>query len=85
MPKIQEMLDKIPTPASGATCMEKSGWLPLGFDDLCRDIMSVILKDHMSKYGQTDGDSAQSGDSDDNFDDDGDDMDQPVDDSSDIE
>lgn len=90
VPKIQEMLDKIPTPASGATCNEKSGWLPLGFDDLCRDIMSVIIKDHVSKYGftsaeQTDVDSAHSGDSDDNFEDDTEEMDQQVDDSSDIE
>lgn len=81
------MLDKIPTPASGATCNEKSGWLPLGFDDLCRDIMSGIIKDHVSKYGftsaeQTDIDSAES---DDNFEDDEEDMDQQVDDSSDIE
>lgn len=40
--------------------------------------MSVIFKDHMLKYGQTDGDSAQSDDSDDNFEDNFDDMDQPV-------
>ncbi len=90
VPKIQEMLDKIPTPASGAACNEKSGWLPLGFDDLCRDIMSGIIKDHVSKYGfssseQTDVDSAHSGDSDDNYDDDIDDTDQPVDDGSDDE
>lgn len=83
VPKIQEMLDKIPTPASGATCNEKSGWLPIGFDDLCRDIMSVIIKEHVSKYGFVD--SVHSGDSDDNFDDDTEDMDQQVDDGSDIE
>lgn len=86
VPKIQEMLDKIPTPASGATCNEKSGWLPLGFDDLCRDIMSVIIKDHVSNYGPsnsepTDMDSVHSGDSDDNFEYDADDMDQQIDDS----
>lgn len=87
VPKIQEMLDKVPTPANGATCNEKSGWLPQGFDDLCRDIMSVIIKDHITKYGfntteQIDLDSA---DSDDNFEDDTEDMDQQMDDSSDID
>lgn len=53
--------------------------------------MSVIIKDHVSKYGftsteQTDLDSGQSGDSDDNFEDDTEDVDlQQADDSSDIE
>lgn len=44
MPRIQEMLDKIPTPLSGATCNEKSGWLPAGFDDQCREILTGIVK-----------------------------------------
>lgn len=44
VPQIQEMLDKIPTPLSGATCNEKSGWLPTGFDDQCREILTGIVK-----------------------------------------
>lgn len=38
------MLDKIPTPLSGATCNEKSGWLPANFDDQCREILTDIVK-----------------------------------------
>lgn len=38
------MLDKIPTPRSGAVCNEKTGWLPIGFDDQCRDIMLQVLR-----------------------------------------
>lgn len=34
------MLDKIPTPISGATCNEKTGWLPPNFDDNCREILT---------------------------------------------
>lgn len=44
VPQIQEMLDKIPTPLSGATCNEKSGWLPTSFDDQCREILTDIVK-----------------------------------------
>ncbi|KAJ6645869.1 General transcription factor 3C polypeptide 5 [Pseudolycoriella hygida] len=89
VPKIQEMLDKIPTPSSGATCNEKSGWLPLGFDDLCRDIMSGIIKEHVLKYGftsaeQTDNDSGDS-DADDNYGDETEDLDQQINDSSDVD
>lgn len=44
VPRIQEMLDKIPTPLSGAVCSEKSGWLPATFDEQCRTIMVDIVK-----------------------------------------
>ncbi len=57
IPKIQEMLYKIPTPLSGATCNEKRGWLPTGFIDECRNIMSDIaqknLKNEFSKKHET--------------------------------
>lgn len=43
VPKIQEMLDKIPTPLSGATCNEKTGWLPPNFDDNCREILTETI------------------------------------------
>lgn len=43
MPQIQEMLDKIPTPLSGATCNEKTGWLPPNFDDNCRAILTRTI------------------------------------------
>lgn len=37
------MLDKIPTPLSGATCNEKTGWLPPNFDDNCREILTETI------------------------------------------
>lgn len=46
VPKIQEMLEKVPSPINGARLNEKTGWLPLGFDDQCREIMLDILKKH---------------------------------------
>lgn len=45
MPKIQEMLDKIPTPLSGAICNEKTGWLPPNFDDNCREILTETINE----------------------------------------
>lgn len=47
VPKIQEMLDKIPTPLSGAVCNEKSGWLPARFDDLCREIITEDIREQL--------------------------------------
>lgn len=43
IPKIKEMLEKIPTPLSGATCNEKTGWLPPNFDDNCREILNEAV------------------------------------------
>lgn len=48
MPKIQEMLDKIPSPLSGAACNEKTGWLPPNFDDNCRELLSETIIELMS-------------------------------------
>lgn len=45
VPKIQEMLDKIPTPLSGAICNEKTGWLPPNFDDNCREILTETINE----------------------------------------
>lgn len=45
VPKIQEMLDKIPTPMSGAICSEKMGWLPPNFDDNCREILTETINE----------------------------------------
>lgn len=45
VPKIQEMLDKIPTPLSGAICNEKTGWLPPNFDDNCREILTEMINE----------------------------------------
>lgn len=39
------MLDKIPTPLSGAICNEKTGWLPPNFDDNCREILSETINE----------------------------------------
>lgn len=37
------MLEKIPTPLSGAACNEKTGWLPPNFDDNCREILNEAV------------------------------------------
>lgn len=42
------MLDKIPTPLSGATCNEKTGWLPPNFDDNAREILSHTIMEMMA-------------------------------------
>ncbi|XP_055683661.1 general transcription factor 3C polypeptide 5 [Lutzomyia longipalpis] len=46
VPKIQEMLEKLPGPLYGTTCSEKSGWLPPGFEVQCREIMNELLREH---------------------------------------
>nr|XP_019554547.2 general transcription factor 3C polypeptide 5 [Aedes albopictus] len=44
VPRIQQMLEKIPTPTmGGAACDEKTGWLPPRFDEQCRDILTDIV------------------------------------------
>lgn len=45
MPKIQEMLDKIPSPLTGAMCNERTGWLPTGFDSQVRQVVSNAIRD----------------------------------------
>ncbi|XP_030377277.1 general transcription factor 3C polypeptide 5 [Scaptodrosophila lebanonensis] len=51
--KIQDMLEKIPTPLTGAICNERTGWLPPNFDSLAREIVcatiSEILRNHYRK------------------------------------
>lgn len=47
IPKIQEMLQKIPTPISGVLCNEKRGWLPGRFIEECRDTLSEIAQSNM--------------------------------------
>lgn len=49
IPKVQEMLEKIPNPLSGAVCNEKRGWLPIGFIEQCRDILTAIAQANMIK------------------------------------
>lgn len=46
VPRIQEMLEKVPSPVHGAKISEKTGWLPQGFDEQCRDILCEILKEY---------------------------------------
>ncbi|XP_055859178.1 general transcription factor 3C polypeptide 5 [Episyrphus balteatus] len=48
--KVKEMLDKIPTPLAGATCNEKTGWLPPGFDVQIRQIINNSFKETMREY-----------------------------------
>ncbi|KAH8412803.1 hypothetical protein KR009_005827 [Drosophila setifemur] len=53
MHKIQEMLEKIPTPLTGAVCNERTGWLPPGFDAQVRQVVcatiSELLRNHYRK------------------------------------
>ncbi|EDW11611.1 general transcription factor 3C polypeptide 5 [Drosophila mojavensis] len=53
LPKIQEMLEKIPTPLTGAVCNERTGWLPPSFDSQLRQIVcamiSELLRNHYRK------------------------------------
>ncbi|KAH8297994.1 hypothetical protein KR018_004247 [Drosophila ironensis] len=53
MQKIQDMLEKIPTPLTGAVCNERTGWLPLGFDAQVRQFVcgtfSELLRNHYRK------------------------------------
>uniref|UniRef100_W8B472 General transcription factor 3C polypeptide 5 n=1 Tax=Ceratitis capitata TaxID=7213 RepID=W8B472_CERCA len=50
MPKIQEMIEKIPSPRTGAICNEKTGWLPAGFDMQVRQIMSNSIKELLRNH-----------------------------------
>lgn len=50
------MLDKIPTPLSGAICNEKTGWLPPNFDDNCREILNEAVSNLIRKSETDDED-----------------------------
>uniref|UniRef100_A0A1I8NVG1 Transcription factor IIIC subunit 5 HTH domain-containing protein n=1 Tax=Stomoxys calcitrans TaxID=35570 RepID=A0A1I8NVG1_STOCA len=50
MPKIQEMLEKIPSPMAGAMCNERNGWLPQGFDNQVRQIVSNAVKELLKNH-----------------------------------
>lgn len=53
------MLDKIPTPRTGAVCNERTGWLPHGFDDQCREIMQQVLQNLKQQMRIDSEDSSQ--------------------------
>lgn len=69
VPKIQEMLHKIPTPMSGAVCNEKRGWLPAGFLEQCRNILTQIAQANIIKQCKEQGISPDDLNADDNSDD----------------
>ncbi|TMW45400.1 hypothetical protein DOY81_009522 [Sarcophaga bullata] len=48
--KIQEMLEKIPSPMAGAICNERTGWLPQGFDNQVRQIVSNSIKELLKNH-----------------------------------
>ena len=50
VPKIQDMLRKIPSPLCGGFCNEKRGWLPIGIMEQCRDILTSIVQVNMLKH-----------------------------------
>ncbi|KAM8715718.1 hypothetical protein ACLKA7_002722 [Drosophila subpalustris] len=75
LPRIQEMLEKIPTPLTGAVCNERTGWLPPSFDTQVRQIVCgtirELLRNHYRKehltadveaVPQTDADAEAEGD-----------------------
>lgn len=59
--KIQEMLEKVPDPMHGAKISVKTGWLPIGFDEECREILFEILKDYFQMEMQSKGQEEESG------------------------
>lgn len=61
IPKIQEMLDKIPTPSSGAVCNERTGWLPPNFDDNCREILNETVSALIRTSEDEDDDDLEDG------------------------
>lgn len=69
VPRIQEMLDKIPTPLSGAVCNEKSGWLPANFEEQCRTIMVDAVKALAKTMGPSAGKADDGAGDDDELDD----------------
>ncbi|XP_033327286.2 general transcription factor IIIC subunit l(2)37Cd [Megalopta genalis] len=50
--EIQEMLAKLPDPLPSTRCHEKRGWLPIGFDAQCREIINrqvrAVLRKQMN-------------------------------------
>lgn len=50
LPQVQEMLQKVPTPLTGAVCTEKYGWLPQGFDNQVRQIVASYIKVTMTEF-----------------------------------
>lgn len=50
LPQVQEMLQKVPTPLTGAVCTEKHGWLPQGFDNQVRQIVASYIKVTMTDF-----------------------------------
>ncbi|KAL5281142.1 GTF3C5 family protein [Megaselia abdita] len=50
LPQVQEMLQKVPTPLTGAVCTEKYGWLPQGFDNQVRQIVASYIKVTMTDF-----------------------------------
>lgn len=49
LPKVQEMLENIPSPMSGTICNERRGWLPPQFLDDTREILTAIAQANMMK------------------------------------
>ncbi|XP_058824246.1 general transcription factor 3C polypeptide 5 [Topomyia yanbarensis] len=59
VPRIQQMLEKIPTPMTGVTCSEKTGWLPPRFDEQCRDILTEIVLTNFRKAREVDSNTSE--------------------------
>ncbi|KAJ8679851.1 hypothetical protein QAD02_015638 [Eretmocerus hayati] len=49
VPEIQDMLEKHVGPAPGTPCHEKLGWLPVGFDEMCREIINKQVRVELRK------------------------------------
>ncbi|KAI4497994.1 hypothetical protein M0802_006818 [Mischocyttarus mexicanus] len=47
--EVQEMLAKLPDPLPGTRCHEKRGWLPIGFDSQCREIINKQIRNVLRK------------------------------------
>lgn len=59
MTVVQELLDNIPPPIPGAVCDERNGWLPAGFNDHIREIISNVIREiFRTKFHKTDIESS---------------------------
>ena len=48
------MVEKIPSPLTGAICNERTGWLPFGFDAQVRQYVTNSIKELMRNYYKKD-------------------------------
>ncbi|KAG8239004.1 hypothetical protein J437_LFUL005061 [Ladona fulva] len=53
VPEIQALLEKLPQTEPDAVCTERTGWLPAGFDEKCRDIITDHVMRKLREMGKS--------------------------------